>query len=110
MVKIMPNRNLRRCVYAEDGEFEDLRVVDIVQLAKLDNQSKKKCIKGSRSPATNHKASLLAKKRTYIKMTSALTKMIKFQSITWPTREIAMEKLASYLGECGGMYLIISIG
>jgi hypothetical protein len=41
VVKIIPKSYLRRCVYTEDGKFEDLRVVDLVQLAKLDNQSEK---------------------------------------------------------------------
>jgi hypothetical protein len=38
VVEIIPKSYLRRCVYTENGEFEDLRVVD---LAKLDNRAKR---------------------------------------------------------------------
>jgi hypothetical protein len=107
VVKIMPKNYLRRCVYTEDGQFEDLRVVDLVQLAKLDKKSQNDCsVKGSRSPATNHKASSSAKKRKCIKKTSALTKMksIAASRVSLRQRErIAMDTLASYLVECGGM-------
>ena len=37
VIEIIPKSYLRRCVYTEDGEFEDLRVKDLIQLAKLDN-------------------------------------------------------------------------
>jgi hypothetical protein len=114
VVKIMPKNYLRRCVYTEDGQFEDLRVVDLVQLAKLDKKSQNDCsVKGSRSPATNHKASSSAKKRKCIKKTSALTKMksIAASRVSLRQRErIAMDTLASYLVECGGMYQLIFIG
>ena len=62
---------LRRCVYTEDGEFEDLRLVDLVELAKLDKkstvsskQSTEKVIKKNRASVINQAATSLSKKRT----------------------------------------------
>ncbi len=115
VVEIIPNAELgydRRCVYTEDGDVEDLRIEDLVELAKLDDsQSQNDCsLKGRQSPAaTNHKASSSAKKRKCVKNTSAPTKMKfnKYSRISNSQREkIAMETLASYLVECGGMFQI----
>ena len=105
VVEIIPNAESgydRRCVYTEDGDVEDLRIEDLVELAKLNNnQSQKKCsVKGRRQspPATNHKASSSAKKKQ-CKMRSS-----KYSGISPSQREqVAMATLASYLEECGGM-------
>jgi hypothetical protein len=63
---------LRRCVYTEDGDVEDLRLADLLELAKLDKkstvsskQSTEKVIKKNRASVINQAAtSLLSKKRT----------------------------------------------
>jgi hypothetical protein len=116
VVEIIPNAELgydRRCVYTEDGDVEDLRIEDLVELAKLDDSQSQKngcSMNGRQSPAaTNHKESSSAKKRKCIKNTSVLTKIksSKYSGISNSQREkIAMETLASYLVECGGMFLI----
>jgi hypothetical protein len=99
VVKIMPKKYLRRCVYTEDGEFEDLRVADLVQLAKLDKKSQNDCsVKVRQSPATNHKASSSAKMRKYIKK----MRSSKYSGISG--EKVAMATLASYLEECGGVF------
>jgi hypothetical protein len=116
VVEIIPNAELgydRRCVYTEDGDVEDLRLEDLVELAKLDDSQSQKndcSMNGRQSPAaTNHKESSSAKKRKCIKNTSALTKIksSKYSGISNSQREkIAMKTLASYLVECGGMFQI----
>lgn len=78
VVEIIPNAEMeydRRCVYTEDGDVEDLRIEDLVELAKLDdNQSQKDCsMKGSQSPttATNHNASSSSAKKRQSKIKSS---------------------------------------
>ena len=41
VVEIIPKSYLRRCVYTEDGDVEGLRLLDLVELAKLDDQGQK---------------------------------------------------------------------
>ena len=105
VVEIIPNAESgydRRCVYTEDGDVEDLRIEDLVELAKLENnQSQKKCsVKVKQSPpATNHKASSSAKKK------QCKIKSRKYSGISPSQREqVAMATLACYLEECGGMF------
>jgi len=101
VIEIIPKSYLRRCVYTEDGEFQDLRIEDLVQLAKLDKKSQNDCsVKGRQSPPTiNHKASSSAKKK------QCKIKSRKYSGISPSQREqVAMATLASYLEECGGMF------
>ena len=105
VVEIIPNAESgydRRCVYTEDGDVEDLRIEDLVELAKLDdNQSQNDCsVKGRQSPPTiNHKASSSAKKK------QCKIKSRKYSGISPSQREqVAMATLASYLEECGGTF------
>jgi hypothetical protein len=48
VVEIIPNAYMgyydRRCVYTEDGDVEDLRIKDLAELAKLDDQSQNDCM------------------------------------------------------------------
>ena len=115
VVKIMHKKYLRRCVYTEDGEFEDLRVADLVQLAKLDkkstvssNQSPEKVMKKkSQSSASNQAVTLLTNKRKRIINTLAPTRKksnVVSGILTTQREKIAMEKLASYLVECTGKF------
>ena len=79
VIEIIPKSYLRRCVYTEDGEFEDLRVVDLVKLAKLgkkstvsSNQSPEKVMKKKNQvSAINQTSPSLTKKRKRIVSTSA---------------------------------------
>ena len=79
VIEIIPKSYLRRCVYTEDGDVEDLTVVDLVKLAKLDkkstvssNQSKEKVPKKkNQASAINQTSSSLTKKRKRIVSTSA---------------------------------------
>jgi len=79
VVEIIPKSYLRRCVYTEDGDVEDLTVVDLVRLAKLDkksrvssNQSKEKVLKKTNQASViNQTSSSLTKKRKRIVSTSA---------------------------------------
>jgi hypothetical protein len=98
VIEIIPKSYLRRCVYTEDGEFEDLRVADLIQLAKLDKKSQNDCsVKVSQSPpATNHRASSSAKKKQCTMRSS------KYSGISG--EKVAMATLASYLEECGGVF------
>jgi hypothetical protein len=101
VVEIIPKSNLRRCVYTEDGEFEYLRVADLIQLAKLDKKSQNDCsLKVKQSPPTiNHKASSSAKKK------QCKLKSSKYSGISPSQQEkVAMATLASYLEECGGVF------
>jgi hypothetical protein len=102
---------LRRCVYTEDGEFEDLRVADLVQLAKLD---KKSTVRSKQSPVKvmkeknqssviNQTATLSGKKRKSIISSSAPSRE-KSNILSSQLEKIAREKLASYLVERGGMF------
>jgi hypothetical protein len=102
---------LRRCVYTEDGEFEDLRVADLVQLAKLD---KKSTVRSKQSPVKvmkeknqssviNQTATSSGKKRKSIISSSAPSRE-KSNILSSQLEKIAREKLASYLVECGGMF------
>ena len=101
VVEIIPKSYLRRCVYTEDGVVEDLRVADLIQLAKLDKKSQNDCsVKVKLShPTINHKASSSAKKKQ-CKMKSS-----KYSGISPSQQEkVAMATLASYLEECGGVF------
>jgi hypothetical protein len=105
VVEIIPNAYMgydRRCVYTEDGDVEDLRIKDLVELAKLDDQSQNDCnVKGRQSPlaTSHHKASSSAKK------SQCKIKTSKYSGMSTSQREkVAMAKLASYLEECGGMF------
>jgi hypothetical protein len=67
---------LRRCVYTEDGDVEDLRVTDLVELAKLDKKStvsskQSTAIKKNRSSVTSQSATSSAKKRKRVISTIA---------------------------------------
>ena len=111
VVEIIPKSYLRRCVYTEDGEFEDLRVADLVQLAKLD---KKSTVRSKQSPVKvmkeknqssviNQTATSSGKKRKSIISSSAPSRE-KSNILSSQLEKIAREKLASYLVECGGMF------
>ena len=67
---------LRQCVYTEDGEFEDLRVADLVELAKLDKKStggskQSTAIKKNQSSVIGQSATSLSKKRNCVISTIA---------------------------------------
>jgi hypothetical protein len=101
---------LRRCVYTEDGELEDLRLVDLVELAKLDKkstvsskQSIEKVIKKNRASVINQTATLSVKKRKRTISSSAPSRE-KSNILSSQREKIAREKLASYLAERGGMF------
>ena len=117
VVEIIPKSYLRRCVYTEDGVVEDLRVADLIQLAKLDkkstvssNQSPEKVMKKKNQASTiNQTSSSLTNKRKRIISSSALSRKKSNVISTSQQKKFAMAKLASYLADRGGMFRHLQI-